>query len=611
MTVERQMMEVDIACVGFGPATAGFLHTLSGAIMNEDGSVALESRVMPGCPLQVMCYERADDISFGVSGVVTRGRALRESFPELNVAEIPTAAEVSHEEVLYLTDPVGASTRSTGVKAVDKVAGVVAKNHAVKLPWIPPFLRKEPGMVFSMGQFCQWIGSQLMGSGLVQIWPGMPVAAPLIEDDRVVGIRLADQGVEKDGTPSPAYMPGMDLKAALTVVGDGPVGPIGQQLDDHFGLPEGHHIDEWAAGMKAVVELAEDTELKPGFVLHTFGYPQPEIFGFLYVYPDRVASLGIFVPSWLDSPIRSSYRLLQHWMQHPAIAKLIQGATLRSWGAKSLQESGMRGEPRLAGDGFARVGEGSGTTNVLTGSGFDEAWASGVQLAQGVIELLKAGKSFNQFNLEQAYVKRRRHSWLEREAQQAKKARDGFTRGFLPGLIGMGMSGMTKGRLNMPARPKRPWQRIPSFAAYFRGKLAAGEVQAIVSDCKAQGKSLVDPLMDKLGWPAIPYDGQLLLLHQDALLLGGKVQAAHGYADHVRFADAEACARCESQICIAMCSGQAITASEGGQVPRFDREKCVHCGICLWNCTTARKDNPHRANVCFGAGSGGFHSAEN
>jgi len=29
--IDRQTMDVDIVCVGFGPATAGFLTTLSGA----------------------------------------------------------------------------------------------------------------------------------------------------------------------------------------------------------------------------------------------------------------------------------------------------------------------------------------------------------------------------------------------------------------------------------------------------------------------------------------------------------------------------------------------------------------------------------------------------
>ena len=57
-------------------------------------------------------------------------------------------------------------------------------------------------------------------------------------------------------------------------------------------------------------------------VFHTIGYPEPEIFGFLYVHPDRVASVGIFVPSWFDSPVRTSYRYLQHFVQHPYISSL-------------------------------------------------------------------------------------------------------------------------------------------------------------------------------------------------------------------------------------------------------------------------------------------------
>ena len=71
-------------------------------------------------------------------------------------------------------------------------------------------------MVFSMGQLNQWVGQQLMGSGLVQVWPGMPVSEPLFDGDTVIGVRLVDQGVDRHGAPSDAYMPGMDVHAALT-----------------------------------------------------------------------------------------------------------------------------------------------------------------------------------------------------------------------------------------------------------------------------------------------------------------------------------------------------------------------------------------------------------
>jgi len=613
--IERQRLDVDIVCVGFGPATAGFLTTLSKQLLHPDGTPMVESAVMPGLPPQVLCYERADDVGFGVSGVVTRARALRASFPNLDTAGIPMAVPVTEEKVVYLLDPIGASRRSAALQAADAAvrsfSGLVQAEHdAVELPWTPDFLNKHGGLVLSLGQFMQWVGAQVQSTGTVQIWPGTPVAEALLEENKVVGVRLLDQGVDKSGKPAAGFMPGMDIHAALTVVGDGPVGPIGQQLDAHFGLPAGHHIRDWAVGMKFVVDLPEDTLLKPGTVLHTFGFPEPEIFGFLYVHPDRVASLGIFVPSWFDSPMRTAYRYLQHWMQHPYLWRYLKGSKLRSWGAKTLGESGRRGEPHLVGDGYARIGEGSGSTNVLTGSGVDEAWATGTQLAEAVLELLKAKQPFTQENLEAAYVKRRRASWVESEAVVAEKSRDGFQEGVVRGMIGMALAGLTNGKFTLASEPLPPWERIPSLEEYYAGRLKPEAIARLRDDCKARGTSLHGALMDAVGWPPIPHDGQLLVSQQDALLLGGKVQAPAGYADHVIFLYPELCEQCGTKICIEACSGQAIAPGDGG-VPAFDREKCVHCGACYWNCGTHVPGNPDQMNIAFRAGTGGLHSAEN
>ena len=66
--------------------------------------------------------------------------------------------------------------------------------------------------MLSIGQFNQWVGSQLMATGLVQIWPGTPVSAPLFDGKKVEGLRLADQGVEKSGAPTDGFMAGMDVR---------------------------------------------------------------------------------------------------------------------------------------------------------------------------------------------------------------------------------------------------------------------------------------------------------------------------------------------------------------------------------------------------------------
>lgn len=602
----RPQLAVDIACVGFGPAMGGFLTTLSrGLLPRQDGAPAHESAAAPGLPLQVVCYERADDVGFGVSGVATRARAIRASFPDLDASQIPMAQAVKHEKLLYLLDPGKASRRSAFLRAADGLlrAGRWAlplRKDALELPYLPPFLRKDEGLLLSIGQFNSWVASQVMAQGQVQLWPGTPVAAPLLEGQKVLGVRLLDQGTDAAGNPAAGYAPGAEVRAALTVVGDGPVGPVGAQLDERLGLPAGHRHHEWAVGMKMVVELPEGSTLEPGTVLHTFGYPEPEIFGFLYVHPGRVASLGIFVPSWLQSPVRTCYRTLQHWMLHPYLWQHLEGGTMKSWGAKSLQESGRRGEPHLAGDGWARIGEGSGSTNVLTGSGVDEAWATGVQLGEGVLELLASKEPFTKENLERVYVQRRRKSWVEEEAKVAEKSRDGFQHGLVAGLLGMGLTGLSGGRLNAPFGA-HALEGPPPLEEYCRGRVDPEELAAIKKACAEKGVPLHDAVMDKAGWPSIPFDGKLLVTHQDALLLGGKVQAPGGYADHVVFRDQARCEACGERVCIEVCSGQAIAPGEKG--PRFDREKCVHCGACRWSCSAG--------NVDFRAGAGGLHSAEN
>lgn len=590
---DAKPLDADIVCTGFGPAMGGFLTTLTRGLQ-EAADQPLDSRAMPGLPPQVLCYERADDIAFGVSGVVTRARAIRASFPELNADEIPMAARVSDEKLVYLLDPVGASRRPALMKLADQVfqalSGVLHVEHqGFALPYCPDFLHKKDGFVFSLGQFNQWVGQQVMMTGLAQIWPSTPVAGPLMEDGKVAGVVLAGDGTE--------------VRAALTVVGDGPVGQVSRRLDEMVGMPEGHERDEWAVGMKMVIDLPESCELEEGTVFHTIGYPEPEIFGFFYVHPGRVASVGIFVPSWLESPVRTAYRYLQHFVQHPYLWRYVKGGRLRSWGAKSLLESGRRGEPFLAGDGYARIGEGSGSTNVLTGSGVDEAWLTGVQLGEAVLEMYREGLPFTQGNLEARYVARRRKSWLEQESKVAEKARNGFQRGVLEGFLGMGLAGMTGGSLFVP-RPRE--DKKPRRAEdFYVGRLSRSEIERAKERAEREGRPLHDLLMDLCGWPRIEYDGEVLVSHQDALLMGGKVQAPSEFADHVVFRQAQVCRECETHLCVEICSGEAIhvAAEDPGGTPAFDREKCVHCGACLWNCPDS--------NIEFSAAPGGLHSAEN
>ena len=169
----------------------------------------------------------------------------------------------------------------------------------------------------------------------------------------------------------------------------------------------------------------------------------------------------------------------------------------------------------------------------------------------------------------------------------------------------MALAGLTDGRLSLHAHIPPAPQQIRSIPPASQAELDLREAAALALQ---SGRPLHDALMSARGWPEIPFDGRLLVTQQDALLMGGKVQAMPGYADHVVFLDRQRCISCIEKTCICMCSGQAITLGPEG-APAFEREKCVHCGACLWNCP--HSPDGERGNIEFQAGAGGLHSGEN
>ncbi|MBK8476821.1 MAG: hypothetical protein IPL39_11085 [Opitutaceae bacterium] len=191
----------------------------------------------------------------------------------------------------------------------------------------------------------------------------------------------------------------------------------------------------------------------------------------MYIHPGNIASLGIFVPSWFDSPARTAHRCLQHWVRHPYLWRHLEGGHCVP-GCRALGESGRRGEPtswETATPASARAP----APPTSSGSGVDQAWAA--DPARGrVIGLLQGRQALAKENLAATYVARRRaRLWVDKgKPHRRKKSRDGFTRGVVSGLIGMGLTGLTKGVLNFPfGKALPPHKRLPSIERYYRGKI--------------------------------------------------------------------------------------------------------------------------------------------
>ena len=193
--------------------------------------------------------------------------AFAKSFPDLDPAQIPMAAPVSRRESHlpagphWCEPPLGCRAARRRLYPRLQRAARPMHDEALELPWTPAFLHKHGGLVLSMGQFMQWVGAQVQ-------WPparcksgqARRLPKPLIDDHQVTGVRLMDQGVDKQGRPAEGFMPGMDIRAALTVVGDGP-GRVGRPANrlSTLACPKATTTHDWAVGMKFVVDLPENT----------------------------------------------------------------------------------------------------------------------------------------------------------------------------------------------------------------------------------------------------------------------------------------------------------------------------------------------------------------
>jgi electron-transferring-flavoprotein dehydrogenase len=215
MSNERETLELDVLFVGAGPASlAGAYHL---------AALARES----GLELAIGVLEKGREItSHALSGAVVDPRAFRELFPE-DWRSAAFEAPIEHEKLLYLTS-----------------------ERSFSLP-IPPPLENEGNYVASLGKLLKWMAPKVEAAG-VDIFYEFPAVEALVEDGRVVGVRTGDKGVSRSGERKANYEPGVDIRARVVVLGEGPRGTLVEQLDARFDLWQGKNPQIYAIGLKEI-----------------------------------------------------------------------------------------------------------------------------------------------------------------------------------------------------------------------------------------------------------------------------------------------------------------------------------------------------------------------
>ena len=249
--MERESLEMDVVFVGAGPANlSGALH-LARLVKEHNEAVASGKRAGKSLgELEIGVIEKGAAVgSHILSGAVMDPKALRELIPDFLEQGAPVESPVKEDEFLYLT-----------------------KTRSIRSPITPPPLKNHGYYIVSLNKLVAWLGEQCEAAG-VNIFPEFPGAEMLYDaEDRVVGVRTGDKGINKEGKRKANFEPGVDLLAKVTVLGEGPRGSLTKSLAQRLNLNEGREPQVYSLGVKELWELPDD-RYPAGRVTHTLGYP--------------------------------------------------------------------------------------------------------------------------------------------------------------------------------------------------------------------------------------------------------------------------------------------------------------------------------------------------
>jgi electron-transferring-flavoprotein dehydrogenase len=420
---EREMMELDVLFVGGGVAClSGALHLMN-LLKEHNKKVEQEGEGKKLDELMVGLLEKGADIgSHCLSGAVMDPVALRELVPDFLEKGAPLEGAITKEEVCLLT-----------------------KNGRILSPIIPPPLNNHGNYVVSLAKLTTWLGGLVEESG-VDIFPGFAGTEILYEDDRVVGVRTGDKGIDPDGNKKSNFEPGIDLRAKITVFGEGTRGSLAKELIKKLNLDDGKNPQTYVAGVKEIWELPEG-RFEPGRVIHSMGYPLKNTYGggFVYGMKENMVSVGLLTGLDSEDPFVDPHLEFQKFKLHPFVAEILADGKLMQYGAKTAPVGGYFSIPKVAFNGGLLVGDSASLFISQKIKGIHVAMKSGMLAAETVFDaLLKDDFSEPQL---QSYEASLYKSYLGKELYRVRNFHQAFQKGLWLALIKAGFQYILGGRI--------------------------------------------------------------------------------------------------------------------------------------------------------------------
>ncbi len=546
--IEREELEMDIVFVGAGPANLASAYHLKKLIIEHDEKIANgELEGIPIGEIEIGIIEKGASVGAHIlSGGVMDPRAIRELMPDFLEQGCPVDSPVSNDAAWYLTP-----------------------KKKIKAPITPPPLKNKGKYIVSLSRVCEWLAEKCEELE-INIFPEFPGSDLIFnEENKVIGVRTGDKGIDKDGKPKGNFEPGIDLISKVTVLGEGSRGSLTKKLMQRLNLLDGKEEQIFSLGVKELWELPAGN-FGEGLVVHTLGFPSDADTyggGWLYGMKDNILSIGYVTGLDYLDPSIDPHAEFQKFKTHPEIAKILEGGKMIKYGAKTINAAGFYSMPRLYGDGVLLVGDGAAFLNGQRIKGIHTAMKSGMLAAETIVDALIADE-FTSKTLK-GFQKRFENSWVYDELYEVRNFHAAFQSGRWSALANTGLQFISGGNAwgVLPRQHSEPgYERIETLKEYEKD-----------TPKLANGKRYSKLEFDK----KLTFDKTTDVFH-------AAVAHEEDQPCHLHVLDTEICAtRCTEEYgnpCEKFCPASVYEMEEhpktGRKELKMNFSNCVHCKTC-------------------------------